>query len=142
MKRFVYVPNNLMGTDSKIPNEALEMSKKNHLQIRIGEQDDGFDLSKIDIITIPERAVLDYSKTVEKNFIQSIDYTNEFVSFNKNFYCKVTNQENKELVINPRLTEKHCIKFRFRLSTLGLHYFDIMDERNSPIVEQEIFEVV
>ena len=141
MKRFIYVPKNLIGTNNEIPKKAIDLSNQTHLQLRLGSAEDEINLSDIDIISIPEKIFLDYQKKVEEGYIQSIDYTNEFIDFNKNYFCKIKNKE-KELTFNPRLVEKHCLKFRFRIFSIGQYYFDIIDENNNVVVSDEFFEVV
>lgn len=141
MKRFIYVPEKLIGTNNEIPKKAIDLSNETHLQIRLGSVEDELNISEIDIISIPEITVLDYQKKIEEGYIQSIDYTNEFIDFDKKYYCKVKNKE-KELLFNPRLVEKHCLKFRFRIFSTGIYYFDIIDDKDNAIVFNEQFEVV
>lgn len=141
MKRFIYVPNKFIGTEKKIPQKALELSKETGLQIRTESENDDLNISDIEILIVPEIVKIDFSKTVEKNFINSIDYTNEFISFNNKFICKVKGK-NKSYIFSPRLVEKHCLKFRFRIDTSGTYSFDIMDESGNQIVSEEYFEVL
>ena len=141
MKRFIYVPENLIGTNNEIPQKAIDLSNQTHLQIRLGSSEDKINLSEIDIIAIPEKTILDFQKKIEEGYIQSVDYTNEFLDFNKKYFCKVKNKE-KELMFNPRLVEKHSVKFRFRMFLAGDYYFDIIDDNNNVVVSDQFFEVV
>lgn len=141
MKRFIYVPEKLIGADNEIPKKAIDLSKETHLQIRLGSIDDSFNLSDIDIIAIPEKRMLDFNKVIEKGFIQSIDYTDEFVDFNKKFVCKIKNNENKYFY-TPKIVEKHCLKFRFRIHETGIYSIDIIGEDGNAVVSEEYFEVV
>lgn len=141
MKRFIYVPEKLIGADNEIPKKAIDLSKQTHLQIRIGSVDDFLDLSDIEIIAIPEKKMFDFNKKVEKGFIQSIDYTDEFVNFNKKFVCKIKNNAN-EYSYTPKIVEKHCLKFRFRIHETGIYCIDIIDENGNTVLSDEYFEVV
>jgi len=141
MKRFIYIPWNFIKENGELPEQAIELSRKTHLQIRLGTEDDNIQFNDIDIVLEPENNLIDYQRVVEKNFIQSIDYTNEFIDFDKNFICIIKNENNDITRIYPKLVEKHCLKFRFRIPSAGLYNFDIIDNKDISL-ENGSFEVV
>lgn len=126
MKRFVFIPFSLKNSKDSF-SLAEKISEESKLPIRIGEENENFS-NVIEIISIPEISKINFSKEVEKNYIHSIDITNEFVDMSKcSFYIKFLN-EKKE--IKPNIKEKHKIRIRKRYSQIGNYFFSLELENN------------
>lgn len=143
MKRLVYVPFSLLE-DGEIPASALDLAKETLLSIQIGEEGNDIE-AHVCVLQVPELRYIDYKETVKINFIQSIDYTNEYVVFSYNTSCKVTKNNNHgeifEMCLTPVLLESHLVKYRNRFSEAGVYNFVISTENNGVLHEGK-FEVV
>ena len=137
MKRFVYVPPKMMGED--IPKEATDLSVKSRLSIRIGDEDDGIPKDKIAILSFPDINVITCEPSVKLGFIHLLDYSNDFVDFDKNIVLKVKHSNGDEQIIKPSLCEKHRVKFRSRFYSSGIKEYYI--DNNKTIIESGKFEV-
>jgi hypothetical protein len=124
MKRLIHVPLSLY-VDEKIPEEALELAKETQLAIRVGTEEDLE--TYISVVQIPEKHAIDYKKIVETGFIQSIDYTNEFVMFTRDLKCIVIQDDNPDTQIEliPKLKESHVVKYRDRFNKAGIYNFSL-----------------
>jgi len=140
MKRFVFVPFGLQE-DEKVLNEAKEISYSNNIGIRFGEIDEFPNIKNVDIIFVPDILSMSFEPKVKCNFLQLINYSNDFTKMNKNFKCKVKSDK-KEYFFYPTIAEKYCLKFRFRIESLGQYEFAIIDEEDNVISDKYFFEVV
>ncbi len=140
MKRLIHVPVSLC-IDEKIPEEALELAKETQLAIRVGTEEDLE--TDISVIQIPEKNAIDYKKTVEAGFVQSIDYTNEFIVFPKNLKCVVVQADNPDtqIELKPRLKESHVVKYRDRFNKVGIYNFSLSSPSHG-IIQEGTFEVL
>jgi hypothetical protein len=127
MKRFIHVPDMQMSGNGEIPEKALSLAYLSKLQIRHGEIEGPFygDADSISIIRIPEKLAIDIATPIFAGLLCAIDYTNEFVEFDKTVFCKVLTPKNTEEVCYPILMEKHVVKFRYRTQFEGAYYFSI-----------------
>lgn len=140
MKRYVYVPSFYLNNNKDIPEDAFRISNLSKLPIRLGDVGELPDIKNIEIICIPEKKNITFEEKVESNFLQIIQYDNDFLSFSKSTKC-IVKGNNKNIVIFPSIAEKHCVKFKFRISEKGIYQFVIMN--NDDIVSEEFyFEVV
>lgn len=104
MKRLVYVPFSQLE-DGEIPKVALDLAKETQLPIRIGEEENTE--SEIHIAQIPEKIKL-ITKTIKVNFVQPLDYTNEFIVLPSDLVCKVSKSNTYGTVSEYYLTP--CLK--------------------------------
>lgn len=142
MKRYVYVPEIYLNKNKDIPEDAIRISSLSKLPIRLGENGEFPDIKYIEIICVPEKEFLSFDEKVESNFLQIINYENDFTSFDKNTQCVVKNiSNNKNTIFSPTIAEKHCAKFKLRFKEKGLYSFVIV---NNKIIlsEEKFFEVV
>jgi hypothetical protein len=137
MKRFIYVPHE-MARDG-IPEEAVNLANDCALQIRVGDNEDGFDLKEIGFISVPEFSMYDCPGIGRAGFTHQIDITDEFVSFAKNTRLKII-YEDEEYSFNPRLIEKHTVRFRPRLPKPGS--VTCVVESDEKVVYSGTFEVI
>ena len=143
MKRLVYVPFSAFE-NGEIPKVALDLAKETRLSIRIGEENenDGLDVC---VVQEPETAQIDFKQIVKLNFIQSIDYTNEFVVFPRNVKCEVSRSTafgvTKKILLTPVIAESHVVKYRDRFSEAGAYDFVISTDANGILYEGQ-FEVI
>ena len=137
MKRFVYVPPNMMGEN--VPEEAINLSSESQLSIRIGDEDDGIPKDKIAIVSFPDIDVISCEPSVKLGFIHLLDYTNDFVDFNETTVLKINNTDGTEQITLPSLREKHKVKFRSRFYSSGTKEYFI--ETNHKTIISGKFEV-
>ena len=127
MKRLVYVPFCALQ-DGEIPQSALELAKETHLAVRVGEEGENGE-PDVCVVQVPERNQIDFKSTVKCNFIQSIDYTNEFIVFPNDLKCEVTKNgvlgNSDSIFLTPVLKESHMVKYRDRFSEAGVYDFSI-----------------
>lgn len=141
MKRFIFVPYELYLENKGIPHQAELLSQKSFLPLRIGEQGELTEIKDVEIISFPEQKFITYEKSINKNFLQCIDYINDYVSLNKNFYCKVIGS-NKQYIFYPKIAEKHCLKFKFRIEESGSYIFNIVNSDESIIFDEGEFNII
>ncbi len=137
MKRFVYVPPNMMGEN--VPQEAINLSSESQLSIRIGDEDDGISKDKIAIVSFPDIDVITCEPSVKLGFVHLLDYTNDFVDFNETTVLKIKNTDGTEQITLPSLRENHKVRFRSRFYSAGTKEYFI--ETNQKIVNSGKFEV-
>jgi hypothetical protein len=127
MKRLVYVPFFALQ-DGEIPQNALELAKETRLAIRVGEEGENGE-SDVCVVQVPEKNKIDFKSTVKVGFIQSIDYTNEFIVFPNDLKCEVTKNgvfgSSDSIFLTPILRESHIVKYRDRFSEAGVYDFSI-----------------
>lgn len=140
MKRYVYVPSIYLNNNKDIPEDAIRISSLSKLPIRLGDVGEFPDIKNIEIICVPEKNSISFEEKIESNFLQIIQYENDFLQFTKNTKC-IVNGNNKSVVIFPSIAEKHCVKFKFRIAEKGIYKFAIIN--NEDIVSEEFcFEVI
>lgn len=132
MDRVIYCP-----SDSFL-DEASSLSKRNHLQIIIGDNDHtrglAFDRHKVSVVSIPQYKGYSLLDSVKKGFHQNIKYKNEF--------CIIKNKIN--LFINDELVkslyeESHTAKFLYLCKEFGDYSCKIIVDG---ILEEEFSFVV
>ena len=143
MKRLVYVPFSQLE-DGEIPQAALDLAKETQLPIRIGEEEKNTE-SEIYIAQIPEKNQIDYKKTIKVNFVQTLDYTNEFIMLPSDLVCKVSKSNTygtiSESYLTPVLKESHVVKYRDRFAEAGVYDF-IISTSSHGILHEGKFEVI
>ncbi len=143
MKRHVYVPFKFLK-NGDIPQEAISLAKDTGLSIRLGQEGDS-DESDIHVMQVPERNGIDFRKTIKSNFVQPIDYTNEFVIFPSDLKCEVTRNatfgQAEKFILKPVLLESHIVKYRARFAETGIYDFIISTDRHG-ILSEGKFEVL
>ena len=139
MKRIVYISEK----NSKIKDKldiAESISKQTCLPISKGnpsiEESDN-----IYIASIPEIEECSFDKVIKKNYIHTLDYTNEYIDLSKNLLCLFT-VGNKTLSIKPIINEKHTVKFRTRFNVIGNYTFYFLLNNNIINIEDSSFEVI
>jgi hypothetical protein len=142
MKRLVYVPFSQLE-DGEIPKVALDLAKETQLPIRIGEEENTE--SEIHIAQIPEKNQIDYKKTIKVNFVQPLDYTNEFIVLPSDLVCKVSKSNTygtvSEYYLTPVLKESHVVKYRDRFPEAGVYDF-VISTFSHGILHEGKFEVI
>jgi hypothetical protein len=143
MKRLVYVPFCALQ-DGEIPDNALALAKETRLAIRIGEEGEKGE-SDVCVVQVPEKNQIDFKSTVKVGFIQSIDYTNEFIVFSHDLKCEVTKNgvfgSGDSIFLTPVLRESHMVKYRDRFSEAGVYDFSISTTANGVLCKGS-FEVL
>jgi hypothetical protein len=143
MKRLIYVPFCTLE-DGEIPKIALDLAKETRLSIRVGEEGDNSELD-VCVMQVPEINQINFKASVKANFIQTIDYTNEFIIFPRNLKCEVTRNPafggTNKIILTPVLIESHIVKYRDRFSEKGIYDFVISTGANGVIFEGK-FEVI
>ena len=140
MKRFVFVPFEMVMNKESLAI-AEDLSKSSNISIRLGQENEFPNITDVDIICIPNIFDISFLNKVKCNFLQIINYSNDFIQMNKKFKCKITSN-NKEYIFNPTIAEKHCLKFNVRICEADQYSFAIIDENNSVISDDYFFEVV
>jgi hypothetical protein len=138
MKRFVYVPSHL--SDDGSLEEAKKLSHDSKLQIMMGVEDDGICEDSVCIISVPSKSDFFCDSTVEVGFIHSIDIINEFYDFDSSVHLVVTSPSVKQIILNPKLKEKHLLRFRNRFYETGKHFF-VCKDASEVIYFEGSFEV-
>ena len=139
MKRFVYVPADL-AKNEKSMQLASKISHESRLSVRVGCHGDEIKKTEVGIVSFPEKNFLSCDETVKAGYICALDITNEFVMFNKTTTLTAICPEGFVHSFKPVLSEKHLVKFRFRLFSLGIHNYSV-EQDNQTIYFGEI-EVV
>ena len=139
MKRVVYISEKNFGIESQLAI-AENISKQTGLPISKGnpaieESDD------IYIASIPEIEKCDFDKVIKKNYIHTLDYTNEYIDLSKNLFCLFTVGD-QSLSVKPIINEKHAVKFRTRFDIVGNYTFCFSINGNIVNIENNLFEVV
>jgi hypothetical protein len=139
MKRIVYISEKNFGIESQLAI-AENISKQTGLPISkvnpaIEESDE------IYIASIPEIEKCDFDKVIKKNYIHTLDYTNEYIDLSKNLLCLFT-VGNKTLSVKPIINEKHTVKFRTRFNVIGNYTFYFLLNNNIINIEDNSFEVI
>lgn len=140
MKRYVYIPAIYINDNRDIPEDAIRISRLSKLPIRLGEKDEFPDIKYIEIISVPEKESISFDRKVECNFLQIIQYENDYISFSKKTQCVIKNN-NKEAIFFPSIAEKHCVKFKFRITEKGTYSF-VITNNESTVSEEHFFEVI
>jgi hypothetical protein len=137
MKRIVYVPFSALENE-EIPKIALDLAKETKLTIRIGVEDQPLE-TEVCVLSIPEYRKLEYKKTVVSNYIQSIDYTNEFIVFPYDTLCSVkyiTSMGERGTILSKlKLRENHVVKYRDRFNKRGDYSFTISTPHHGTLCE-------
>lgn len=140
MKRYVYVPINLLNKNQDILDDANRISKLAKLPIRIGQEKEFPNIKDIEIICVPEKKSVFFDEKVKCNFLQIIKYENDFVNFTKNTQC-IVEHNNTKIILFPTVAEKHCVRFNARFDIIDTYKFYIIND-NSIISDEYFFEVV
>lgn len=124
MRRVVYCP-----TESDI-EESTTLAKMNYLPINIGEFEQSIDLdfdrNIVQVLEIPEFKDVQYFKEIKNGFHQKINYLNDFILFDKNYYILINN-----IAYFPILIEKHKIKFLIKETEIGAKNVKIIKGENT-----------
>lgn len=139
MKRFVYVPSSL-ASNAPALREAEKLAKDAHLSVRMGSIGDGINKDSIGIIAVPEFSAVNYDETVRRNFVLSVDITNEFVTMGKDIKMQTISPTGVKLEFKPTVLERHVAKFRTRFSERGTYEFSVYDKETKFLLSS--FEVV
>ena len=139
MKRIVYISEKNFAIESQLAI-AENLSKQTGLPISKGnpavkESDDIF------IASIPEVERCSFDEVVKKNYIHTLDYTNEYIDLSKNLTCLFTVGD-QSLSVKPVINEKHTVKFRTRFDIIGSYTFYFLLNDNVIHVENNLFEVI
>lgn len=130
--------------DGAIPKDALSLAKDTGLSVRVGEEDDDTELN-VYVMQVPEKNQIEFKKTVKLNFVQPIDYTNEFVVFSSDLKCEVTRNATfgkvEKILLKPILMESHVVKYRGRFMKTGVYDFVISTIKHG-ILSEGKFEVL
>jgi hypothetical protein len=114
MERVIYCPSD------EFLAEASSLSRKNSLQIIVGDNDHTrsleFNREKVSSVSIPRHRYCAFLKTVEKGFHQNIKYINEFVILKNKINLYINNDEVKSLY-----EESHIAKFVYPCTDVGEH---------------------
>jgi hypothetical protein len=104
MRRVIYCP------AETLLSEANDLAKNSQLPINVGEFEElinlDFDRNIVQVLEVPETKQTSYLKEVKNGFHQKINYLNDFVVFNKNFYILINDKK-----YFPTIIEKHKLKF-------------------------------
>ena len=137
MKRIVYVPF-LALENGEIPKTATDLAKETKLTIRIGVEDQPLETA-VCVLSIPEHRKLDYKRTVVSNYIQPIDYTNEFIVFPYETLCSVkyttSMGERGTILAKLKMRENHVVKYRDRFTKKGDYSFTISTPHHGTLCE-------
>jgi hypothetical protein len=139
MKRIVYISEKNFGIESQLAI-AENISKQTGLPI--SKDNPAIEESnEIYIASIPEIEKYDFDKVIKKNYIHTLDYTNEYIDLSKNLLCLFT-VGNKTLSVKPIINEKHTVKFRTRFNVIGNYTFYFLLNNNIINIEDNSFEVI
>ena len=139
MKRVVYISERNFGIESQLAI-AEKLSKQTGLPISkdnpaINESDGVY------IASIPEIEQCNFDKVIKKNYIHTLDYTNEYIDLSKNLTCLFTVGD-QALSVKPIINEKHSVKFRTRFDITGNYTFCFLLNDNIINIENNLFEVI
>ena len=126
--------------NGNIPQEAVSLSKDTQLPVMVGQQHDSFG-DDITVVNIPETVLLNYKESVKCNFIQTFDYTNEFVNLQENVVLNVFSPSGTKIIPAPRIKENHVLRYRCRFYESGKYHFSIVQNQNL-ILDEGIFTVL
>lgn len=124
MERIIYCPINgdmdqaeILSIETGLPvTVGKSMSLENVL----------FDEHSVGVVYIPTRNSCYSQKVVKMNFIQNIQYTNDWANFVKKDYCVIEHLETKEkTTVPPTVLEPHYMNFLHRPQCLGIYSFKI-----------------
>lgn len=121
MKRHVYVPIHLFNEDGTPPPSAIHLAERLQLSVVAGQEGD-----LITVVKTPEFRELVYPEEVGCGHTIQIDYTDEFVTFNREISMVIVGPEIR-FVIKPNLIEQHFTKFRPRIARSGFYDFFIVN---------------
>jgi hypothetical protein len=132
MNRLIYCPSD------DFVEEASALSKKNYLQILVGDNDYtknlDFNRGKVSVISVPENKSCSFNTSVKKGFHQNIIYKNEFCIIKNNVNLFINDE-----LIKPMYEERHVAKFVYLCEYGGDHSCKIIvDEK----IEEEFTFVV
>jgi hypothetical protein len=139
MKRFVYIPAEMLG-DEGANKRAERLSADSRLSIRSGFFGDGIEKTDVSIISTPEQSIYSCDESVKYGFIHSFDITDDFIEFNKNTVMRAKYSNGTELLFKPVVCEKHVIRFRSRHDVQGGAIFNI--ENDTEIVNSVKVEIL
>jgi len=129
MRRVIYCPAEAFLSEANI------LAKNSQLPINVGEFEElvdlDFDRSVVQILEVPEIKQTSYLKEVKNGFHQKINYLNDFVVFNKDFYILIGNKKYFPIII-----EKHKLKFVIQEKEIGIKSAKIINN-NEKIEEFE-----
>lgn len=108
MNRYVSVPLSMVNGE-QIADEALLLAKQFSLELKISDS-----FEKIEIVSEPRVKKISFLDTFETGMIWSLDITDEFEIFDTSIILKIDN-----LTFQPKIQEKHVLKFRPRITTGG-----------------------
>jgi hypothetical protein len=132
MRRVVYCP---VGSPL---SEANDLAKNSQLPINVGEFEElinlDFDREIVQVLEVPEIKQTSYLKEVENGFHQKINYLNDFVVFNKDFYILINNKKYFPIII-----EKHKLKFIIEETEIGIKSAKIL--KNNETIEEFEYNV-
>jgi hypothetical protein len=113
MRRVIYCP------AEDLLSEANDLAKNCQLPINVGEFEElsnlDFDRGFVQVLEVPEIKQTSYLKEVENGFHQKINYLNDFVVFNKDFYILINDKKYFPIII-----EKHKLKFVIEETQIGI----------------------
>jgi hypothetical protein len=132
MNRVIYCP-----SDDLI-EEASSLSKKNHLQIIVGDnahtENLQFDRTKISVVHIPQDKGYFILNSVKKGFHQNIKYKNEFSILKDRITFMINDDKVKSLY-----EESHIAKFVYLCKEIGEYHCKIFIDGK---IEEEFSFVV
>jgi len=130
VKRFVVVPSSMV-IDGNIPQQAIDLCNKSGLSARIED-----DCEIVKIASFPEVNIIDCDPIAKTGFIHSIDFTNDFVTFNDSASLEIIETNANTYYEKPSLREEHVIKFRVRFSSPGIKMYSVMNDSKAVISGQ------
>lgn len=124
MRRVIYCP------AEKLLSEANDLAKNSQLPINVGEFEElvnlDFDRNIVQVLEVPEIKQTSYLKEVKNGFHQKINYLNDFVIFNKDFYILINNKKYFPIII-----EKHKLKFVIEETQIGVKSAKIIGNKET-----------
>lgn len=123
-----------------VPEEAVVLSRDTQLGIQIGKKENPL-CEEIRVIEIPEKRFITYHTHVSAGFIQSIEYINEFIIFNKDTKFELKTPCGKVDTPKPRIRERHMISYKQRVYDKGQYLFLITNSDGKEL-EKGTFEVI
>lgn len=132
MRRVIYCPT------EEFLSEANDLAKNSKLPINVGEFEElvnlDFDRDIVQVLEVPEKKQTSYLKEVKNGFHQKINYLNDFVVFDKNFYILINDKKYFPIII-----EKHKLKFVIEETENGIKSAKII--RNKETIEEFEYNV-
>lgn len=124
MRRVIYCPT------EDLLSEANDLAKNSQLPINVGEFEElvdlDFDRGIVQVLEVPETKQTSYLKDVKNGFHQKINYLNDFVVFNKDFYILINDKKYFPIII-----EKHKLKFVIEETQIGVKSAKIIGNKET-----------